>query len=297
VKATVVALHNNGYRSKLPVVIMPIRRSLFRQSTVVTALSRGHGRYIERKYGVPGSKVWIVPNGVDLSRFDDHAAGGPSVSFADRGKKKVVAIIAFLRPEKAYDVFLQMASSILRQRKDVEFWIVGDGPERGAIEKRIGEMGIGGAVRLLGYRQDIPSVLRACDIVTVTSDAEDVPIVILEAMAAGRPVAATDVGFIREIVSNGQTGFIVPPRDPERLAETVSYLLSREDFMAKMGSAGRKKVEKWLSIRNTFGGPRDAFSQPCRLTSGIHRLFFLSSYYRLPGSPPFRRSEEVSTPG
>ncbi|KZB81064.1 glycosyltransferase [Amycolatopsis regifaucium] len=144
----------------------------------------------------------------------------------------VVLCLARLEPQKRHDVLLDAWA---RLDVDAVLWIAGDGSLRAELESR-GET-LGGRVRFLGTRTDVPDLLAAADVLALTSDWEGLPLAVLEAMAAGRPVVATDVGGVRDVLSGG-AGFVVPPGDPAAVAAGLDILLrdrSARDFMAAEG--------------------------------------------------------------
>jgi glycosyltransferase involved in cell wall biosynthesis len=121
--------------------------------------------------------------------------------------------------------------------------IVGDGPTRPELEALCGELGIADIVRFAGSRGDIATLLRAIDVFVLCSTTECFPISVLEAMASARPVVCTDVGGVREIVIDGVTGYLVPPREPKLLASRLKKVLSDTELAQDMGRAGRRRVE------------------------------------------------------
>jgi glycosyltransferase involved in cell wall biosynthesis len=200
-------------------------------------------------------KVKVIPNGVDASRFspapDAHAIrrdlGIPPTA-------PVVSIVAALRPEKNHELFLNVAHRVLRQLPDARFLIVGDGPCRASLKSDAEARGIVGRVQFLGSRGDVPQILTATDIFALTSRNEANPISILEAMSVGRPVVATNVGSIHEVIKDGVHGLLIPANQPEIFADRLLDLLNDPLGCKRMGAAARESVIQNWSLENTVRG-------------------------------------------
>jgi glycosyltransferase involved in cell wall biosynthesis len=194
-------------------------------------------------------KYLTIYNGIDVARYQ----------FTGDGKRlreelrlppgaPVVGIIGSLIPLKGHRVFLQMAELLARHRPEVRFLVIGEGPERPQLERMVRERGLTGRVTFTGVRRDIPELLSLMDVFVLSSHSEAHPLTILEAMAAGKPVVATDVGGNAESVVDGETGFIVPPNDPQALLEPVKRLIGDPALAARMGARGRERVTREFSV-------------------------------------------------
>lgn len=124
----------------------------------------------------------------------------------------------------------------------------GDGPLRGALERQMEELGLNGKVHFLGTRRDIMALMQRSSFLVHTADDEGCPNVVMEAMACGRAVVATDAGDVPHLVKNGETGFVVSRRDDTRLVKSVAKLISRYDLVCRMGIAGRLKAEQEFGL-------------------------------------------------
>jgi glycosyltransferase involved in cell wall biosynthesis len=133
---------------------------------------------------------------------------------------------------------------LARQVPRARLVLVGDGPERSAIEARVGELGLGERVRFLGLRKDVARLLHGADAFLLTSVSEGIPLTVIEAMAAGLPVVATDVGGLREVVADGTTGLLAPAGDDAALAERLVCLADDPDLRHWMGAAGRARAKR-----------------------------------------------------
>ena len=133
----------------------------------------------------------------------------------------------------------------------MKLWLVGDGPLRPAVEKAIVKMGLERKVLFLGIRDDVPQLLAASDVFVLSSDYEGVPLTVLEAMAAGKPVVATAVGGVPELIEDGETGILVPPRNPEALAQGILRLAKDASLRQRMGKAARERAQERFDISRT----------------------------------------------
>jgi glycosyltransferase involved in cell wall biosynthesis len=158
----------------------------------------------------------------------------------------ITTICRLYKPRDLRTILL--AFSQLVHRADVRLLIVGDGPDRPRVEELAGRLGLESHIVFAGQRQDIPAILAATDIFTLTTWGwEGLPFTILEAMAAARPVVATRAGGIPEVLVEGKTGLLVPPRDPVALAGAWEVLAHSSALRAQMGTAGRQRVYQEFS--------------------------------------------------
>ena len=228
-------------RSKLQ--RLAIRACAFLADGVV-ANSRAAGTWLTgRAAKVPG-RLAIVPNCTDGALFHPNAI--PQQAAQELGLPNAslrIGILAVLRPEKDVATFLRAATLVAHEVDSVQFVVIGDGQERDRLQKLASELGLGGQVTFLGDRSDIPELLAALDIVVLCSvTTESFPNAILEAMAAARPVVATPVGGVPEVVIHGETGWLVPLRDPQAMARRLIELAKSPSLRRAMGQAGRARA-------------------------------------------------------
>jgi glycosyltransferase involved in cell wall biosynthesis len=152
---------------------------------------------------------------------------------------------------------------VLGRVNNARFLIVGDGPQRGALERCANELGIGEAIHWTGFRRDMPEILRAMDVCCLSSRPrqETFSVAALEAMASGLPVVSTRVGFMHEMVLEGTTGFIVPVDDQQALAEAISGLALNPEKRNRMGDSARALVEESFSLQHMIASFEDLFSR------------------------------------
>lgn len=200
-------------------------------------------------------KTLAILNGVDLARFNPNISGQ-----SIRGGLKlnsdtyVVGIISRLWPDKGHRDFITAASKVLKGIPDVCFIVVGDYslPEYAGLKRELDELivslGIKDKLMFVGFRSDIPQVIAGVDIVVLPSEVEGCSRVLLEAMAMGKPVVATNLGGTPEIVDDGITGIMIPPNDPASLANALTKLLNDKELSMKMGRCGRIKAAESFSV-------------------------------------------------
>jgi glycosyltransferase involved in cell wall biosynthesis len=160
----------------------------------------------------------------------------------------VVGSVGCLAPRKDYATLLDALALLRGRGRDFRVELVGDGPERAALEAHAASLGLSDRVRFLGERPDVDRLLPTMDVFVLSSREEGIPNALLEAMAAGRPSVATAVGGTPEVMRDGETGWIVPPRSPERLAAALEQALDDPAEAARRGDNARRYAREVLSI-------------------------------------------------
>ncbi len=198
------------------------------------------------KGGIAEEKVVVVHSGIDLRRFENiDPLEELYKEFQLKGEEKVVGIVAALAPHKDYPNFLRAARIVVDRLPQVRFLIVGEGKEAGRLRRLTAELGLGDSVIFTGFREDIPRLLSLFDVFVISSYLEGLCTSILDAMAAGVPVVATETGGIPDLVKDEENGILVPPRDPKRLAEGVLRLLNDSGLAQGMVKAGHSTVRRF----------------------------------------------------
>ncbi|MFC1657049.1 GT4 family glycosyltransferase PelF [Candidatus Moduliflexota bacterium] len=208
------------------------------------------GNNIIRRDGMPPRKVSVIYNGLDLHDFD-HRRNSTELrkEICAGGDVPIVGMVAnFNFDIKGQQYFIEAAKRVVEKAPEARFVLAGDGPLRSGCEEQAKGLGIRDKVHFLGERYDVAGILRDLTVSVLSSTSEGLSNVILESMAAAKPVVATDVGGNPELVDNGITGHVVPPADPEALAESIIKLLRSPDQAKSMGSAARARVEKDFSV-------------------------------------------------
>ncbi|MCE0763117.1 glycosyltransferase [Pseudonocardia kujensis] len=256
VPRSVVWVHNCGDvtpRGRLRAVV---DRVLDRVTSAYYAVAEGQRPYLVDDLGYPDAKIEVIHNGVDVDRFVVREPGasdsGVAAEFGFDKGAPVIGAVAVLRPEKDHATLLHAMRLVLDERPDARLLIVGDGPERSSLEALATELGIAGSVAFAGARHDVDRLLGGIDVVTLSSfTVECFPMAILEAMARGLPAVATAVGGVPEMIDDGRTGHVVPPRDPRALADALLKVIGDPSVRASMGAAGRRRVEELFTLERS----------------------------------------------
>lgn len=219
----------------------------------VVAVSGEVAQSIDRHLGsrVP---VDVVRNGIPVDRFRPDPEAGRRVrrELGIPEQAPVLGTVAVFRSQKRLDAWLRVTAEIHAADPSVRCLLVGDGPLRAELETAARELGMADVVAWPGLCSDVRPYLAAMDVYLMSSAFEGLPLALLEAMAMELPVVATAVGGIPEVVVEGETGHLVDPEEPDRLAPPTAALLADADRRRRMGRAGRERVE------NRFGMARMA---------------------------------------
>ncbi len=216
----------------------------------VIAVSNSTARFLIEKRGVPSDKVTVIPYGVDMKKYNTGKNERFRCELGIRDDEIVIGVVGRLHPQKGHVYLIRSAQNILSECKNIRFVFAGDGDLREELERMIKANGMDKYFIFLGYREDIPDVLKAFDIFVLPSLYEGLPNVILEAMATGKPVVATDVDGSKEAVLDGVTGYLVPKRDTGKLSEKLIELIKDMERARMMGLEGRRRVERYFSLDN-----------------------------------------------
>ena len=216
---------------------------------VLTTSQRIANRLVE-ELGVSPARVTCISTGIDLTKFNPDVPGRLRQELGLAPDVTLVGMISVLRSWKGHGTFLEAAAKLLKEsRRPVRFVIAGDGPGRQELTEKIAPEPWKDRVTLLGHRNDVPNVLASLDVLVLPSFAhEGIPQIILQAQAMARAVVATTVGGIPEVVENDVTGFLVPPRNPEAMAEKISMILGDPALRSRLGETARKNIEKHHSL-------------------------------------------------
>jgi glycosyltransferase involved in cell wall biosynthesis len=259
VECTIVWVHNIGDANPRSYLRRLADRILIRSTNSYFGVAEAQRDYMVNGLGYPENRVRIIYNGVDPRTFSVHSDRTALADFDLDEKSPVIGIVAALRPEKDHKNLLHAARVILDSLPRVQFLIIGDGPERAALESTCVSLDIARNVRFAGSRTDIGRLLQAIDIFTLSSaTVECFPIALLEAMACARPAVCTDVGGVGEIVNHNVTGYLVPPGDPQLLAARLKDLLSNPSAAIQMGIAGRCRIETQFTLDTSVAAAEQA---------------------------------------
>ncbi len=197
----------------------------------------------------------IMPCGLDLKPFVEASRwrGELRAQLGVDAQAPLIGIVARLVPIKAIHLFLEAAQLVLKRHPSALFLVVGDGELRAELEAQSRDMGINNSVRFLGFRSDLPRIYADLDCVVLSSLNEGSPFAIIEALSAARPVVATDVGSVKNLVENERTGLLVPSQNVDALAQGIARVLSEPENARQWGLAGRERVYPALGIDRLVG--------------------------------------------
>jgi glycosyltransferase involved in cell wall biosynthesis len=224
-------------------------RFVLRCADRVVCVSEGQARRV-RRAGVRDARVRTICNAIDMDRFAnvDPEAGMRLRALFPGPMRHVVMAVGRLSPEKGFDQLVKAAEIVCRQRHDVGFALIGDGPLAEPLRAQIACCGLAHRFVLAGFRDDVDQLLPHAACLVQSSHTEGMPNVVLEAMAAAIPVVATAVGGTPELVVDGETGWLVSPADPVTMATRIQMVLSDSIERASLGVSGRKRVEEHFSF-------------------------------------------------
>jgi len=189
---------------------------------------------------------YVIHNGFDTDRFEAASARAPGQFDFGCAGKKAVGMVAEFSDFKDYPTFLRAARMVLKKRDDVVFIAVGGGKNLAACKQLVA--GGGDGIRFLGERKDIEAIVSALQIGVLCTFTEGISNSVMEFMAAGKPVVVTDGGGSREIVTDGENGFLVPRSNPEVLAQKMELLLNDSALARKFGGAGKVHLQRHFSL-------------------------------------------------
>ncbi len=203
-----------------------------------------------RSHTDPG-KVRVIQNGVDLDAFDPKIVDGWKArrEFGLQEAAPLIGIVGRMTPQKGHLDFLTALVQIKAAIPTVKALIVGDGPLRAELVQYARRHHLHDCCIFTGMREDIPTIIAALDVVALPSLSEGLPFVLLEAMAMGKPVVATRVNGVSEVVEDGVTALLVPPRTPDMLARAVITLLHNRELASMLGAAARRQAERCFGLK------------------------------------------------
>ncbi len=212
-----------------------------RRAAKVTAVCDFTRRALIEKEGIPAGRIEVIYNGVEMERFTGLDREECRRRWDLPDDVPAVVQVGNLRAVKDHPTALKAWATAHQHVPDALLLLAGDGPDRAKLEALAEELGLSESVRFLGNVREIPSLLAAADVMLMTSVSEAHSVSLLEGMATGLPVVATDVGGIPETVADGETGLLAPRQDASGLAENLVSLLADANQRARMGAAGRER--------------------------------------------------------
>ena len=223
---------------------------------------------IQREHIKPEDLV-VIHNCIDLHTFDETIhPHNRRQEYGIKENERVIGVVCRLHEVKGIKYLIESLVELRNAIQNLKLLIVGDGPLKTNLINLAQKLGLGEQVIFAGYRRDIPEMLNTMDVFVLPSLREDFSLSIMEAMAMRKPVVATNVGAIPEVVVDGETAILVPPRDASALAKAISQILLDEQLAQKMGLAGRQRVKKQFSADAASARIQQLYSRLMRKKGG-----------------------------
>jgi len=239
---------------------------IYRLSHYVVVNSTSIRDLLMQRDHIPGEKIAVLYNGVDIKRFSKVKDEGSLPALLSQAPTAIAVVANMYSPIKGHTTLIKAAVEVCREFPDVLFALIGDGKERPSVERQVIASGLGENFLFLGSRHDVPELLGCCDISVLPSDSEGFPNAILEAMAAHLPVIATRVGGVPEVLDDEVTGLLVPPADPAALSAAILRVLKDQGLRERLAEAGHSLVAERFSFE--------------RLTSSLEGLYGKAPQHR-----------------
>jgi glycosyltransferase involved in cell wall biosynthesis len=243
-----LVLHEHFADPRMPAYQSLADRMLAGLTHRAIAVSASTRDFLVRRRHVPASRVRLIWNGAPLDEFApvaSQAARAVRDGLGIAAAAPVVGAVARLSEQKGHRFLLDAAARILRARPEVRFLLAGDGDQEPALRRQAAELGIAAAVVFAGHREDIPAVLGAIDVLCISSTYEGTPLSLFEAMASGKAIVSTSVDGCREVLVDGVSGLLVPPREPQALADALLRVLGDGNLRASLAASAREASRRY----------------------------------------------------
>lgn len=262
VKTIVTTRHNDDrFRERLP--MRALNGALWRQWAGGIVISRALHDFVTRYEGASPAQLRVIPYGMDYiaPNPDEQSRARQALLHACQlpDDALLVGIAARLVPQKGLAHALHAWPELLHAVPQAHLVIAGDGPLRAELESETDALNLRGRVHFLGWRHDVPHIMAGLDVFLLPSLWEGFGLVLLEAMAQRLPIVATQVSAIPEVVQHGETGLLIPPRDPSAIAEALTMLLRDRALRRHMGLMGEDRLERHFSAARMAEATRDFY--------------------------------------
>ncbi len=222
-----------------------------RSSHAFVAVSEDLKRFMMEVLKLPSDVVRVVRNGIDLARFTPNTVHGEAVraSLDAAADDVVIVSVGALEPVKGHRLLIEAMAELHRTQPTVKLWLVGEGYLRGELEAQATQLGLQRVVSFLGWRTDVPAVLAAADFSVLASQSEGMPLAAMESMACGRPVVATRVGGLGELIESGVSGVLIAPGNLEELVSALRGLVENAEQRSMLGAAANQRAVEQFSVQ------------------------------------------------
>jgi glycosyltransferase involved in cell wall biosynthesis len=257
VPVNIVAAHDMDLTSVGRRVLPPWAVRTLGVSDALVLLAASQGEYLRSQEGV-ARHAWesvrevVIPNGIVLpDRPGPAERARARAALGATDGDVVVGVVGRLSPQKAHHVLFEAVAACLPDVPSLRLAVIGDGELRSQLQELAERLGIGHRTTFFGTRRDVPELLPGLDVSCLSSVHEGVPIALMESMAAGVPIVASDCGAVRDIVGDGEQGYLIPVGDAGRFADRLRLLAADPDLRARLGKAARARAESDFAIEQT----------------------------------------------
>lgn len=253
-----------------------LRRALAPWIDRYVPVSHDLARWLQHVVDIPAAKLELIMNGVDTERYAPNLPAAATPWAAAMEKPFVIGTVGRLQDVKDQATLIAAFALLCARRPDartgLRLAIVGDGPLRARLAQQAQDAGVADLVWFPGARNDIPELMRSFDVFALSSIAEGTPVTLLEAMACGRPVVATRVGGIPEVVQDGVNGALVPASNPQALADALAAYVDDPARVAAHGAAARSNIERHYSVAAMVGAYTALYGQLCNSKTTLKEI-------------------------
>jgi sugar transferase (PEP-CTERM/EpsH1 system associated) len=226
-----------------------VYRLIWSMNDSIIAVSEDVKRQLLSNNQIGDDRIKVIHNGIDLDKcIKNTDIKAKRRSLGINNESLVIGATSRLCEKKDQMTLLNAFSLVEKKVNNAILVFVGDGPLRVSLEQHSIRLGMRNKVLFLGFMEDVETIVQVFDVFALSSLAEGVSLCILEAMAAGKPVVATKIGGNPEVVVDGETGILVPPKDASVMADAIIKLLNDAELRERMGAAGRRRVEEKFSL-------------------------------------------------
>ena len=226
---------------------LALDRWLAPRTDAIVCNSQAVARFYQ-SVGIDAGKLVVIPNGIPAGPLPTVSRAAVLAEFDVPGDARVLGFAGRLWPQKRVRDLIWVTEILRNIKENVYTLIVGDGPQRDSLVDYAAKVRIDHRVRFLGIRDDVPRLMAAMDVFVLPSEFEGMPNAVLEAMQAGLPVVASNIGGTDELVVDGETGFLVPVGDAKQIASRINQLLDDDTLRSRLGTAGQRRVREQFAV-------------------------------------------------
>jgi len=241
-----------------------LERQFLKRVSGVVAVSAGQAKRL-REYGIKPANFWVVHNAISANDTPTDNPSGKHAKLLEilqiPANAKLIVTAGRLSPEKGQQFLVEAIPGVRKERNDAYFMFCGNGPMTDKIMQLAKDLGIFDRCRFLGFRRDLADIFPVMDLMVLPSLSEGLPNVVLEAFAAAKPVVASNVGGVPEVVEEDVSGYLVPPGSPEPLTRAILRMLDDPAKMKSMGAAGYERVKRDFTFESQTQKLESIYSQ------------------------------------